>query len=170
MISEAPLSVLSVLWGAGAGAALMLALLLLWREISWAREPKWLKNAPRVPARTLTGMIGGTILATTVLALIPSAQRALAPIAQHADDAAPIHVHNDGTASPLAGTRLQAAQPLTVDIPFCMGEQLYVAAQAVRFSNVRALRFFAWRRLSAGASRRSWWCGFSNMLSVFLIS
>ena len=40
----------------------VLAILLLWRQISWYREPQWVKNAPTVPSPNLWSRIQGTTI------------------------------------------------------------------------------------------------------------
>jgi len=44
------------------GGLLFLFVALLWRQISWWREPAWIKQAPTVPAPNIIAMIQGTVL------------------------------------------------------------------------------------------------------------
>ncbi|CAK8989510.1 Cytochrome P450 3A21 (CYPIIIA21) (Cytochrome P450 CM3A-10) [Durusdinium trenchii] len=47
---------------AAAGGLMVLALMLLWRQVAWWREPAWIKNAPMVPEPNLMSMVAGCVL------------------------------------------------------------------------------------------------------------
>jgi len=44
------------------GGALFLFLALTWRQISWWREPAWIKQAPTVPAPSWMALIQGSVI------------------------------------------------------------------------------------------------------------